>query len=214
MATPWFGNHQQTIGDKIKALFKNDREPIEKKAIVAHYRVKTALGRINNYLARIEQRDRELFQKVVEALMKRDERKAKMYAKEVSELRKVAKQLLAVQYALEHASLKLETFLIFGGAMRELQPIVGVMKEAVRIVRSLAPDVWVDLQVALRELEASMSTGIADISAELDVGLDSEARKIFEEAKIVVEQKLKERYAELPKLLIDSEAEKSGEASP
>ncbi|ABN69589.1 conserved hypothetical protein [Staphylothermus marinus F1] len=212
MSNIWFGNNQQTIGDKIKSLFKNDREPIEKKAIIAHYRVKTALGRINNYLAKIEQRDRELFQSVVDALIKRDERKAKMYAKEVSELRKVAKQLITVQYALEHASLKLETFLVFGGAMKELQPIVGVMKEAVGIVRSVAPDVWIDLQVALRELESSMNTGIADISAELDVGLDSEARKIFEEAKIVAEQKLKEHYAELPKLL--TEAEKSGEVSP
>ncbi|ADI31456.1 Snf7 family protein [Staphylothermus hellenicus] len=212
MSTPWFGNNQQTIGDKIKSLFKNDREPIEKKAIIAHYRVKTALGRINSYLSKIEQRDRELFQNVVESLVKRDERKAKMYAKEVSELRKVAKQLITVQYALEHASLKLETFLVFGGAMRELQPIVSVMKEAVGIVRSLAPDVWIDLQVALRELETSMNTGVADISAEIDVGLDNDARKIFEEAKTVAEQKLKEHYAELPKIL--TEAEKSGEASP
>ncbi len=212
MSSIWF-NNQQTIGDKIKSWFKNDREPIEKKAIIAHYRVKTALGRISNYLAKIEQRDRELFQKVVEALMKRDEKKAKMYAKEVSELRKIAKQLIAVQYALEHASLKLETFLVFGGAMKELQPIIGVMKEAVNITRSLAPDVWIDLQVALRELETSMSAGVADISAEIDVGLDSEARKVFEEAKIVAEQKLKEHYAELPKLLTEGEVEKTGEAS-
>ncbi len=214
MTSSLFGGNEPTIGEKIKSWFKNDREPIEKKAIIAHYRVKTALGRITNYLDKLNQRDRELFQRVVEALIKRDERKAKMYAKEVSEIRKVAKQLLTVQYALEHAALKLETFLIYGGAMREIQPIIGVMREAIGIVKQYAPDIWIDLQYAIRELEASMSAGIADISTELDVGLDAEARKIFEEAKIMAEQKMKEHYAELPKLLAEEEAEKAGEISP
>ncbi len=211
-----FGTREPTVGEKIKSFFKNDKEPLEKKAIMAHYRIKTAIGRVRSYIDRLSQKDRELFERVVEALMKRDEARAKMYAKEVSEIRKISKQLLMVEYVLEHAAIKLETFMIFGGAITELKPVLAVMKQAVGVLRSVAPDIWIDLQYAMRELEASLGAGIADMSTQFDVGLDNEARKIFEEAKVVAEQKMKEKYAELPKLLNVGveEEEKAGEVSP
>jgi len=207
-----FSKRDETIGEKIRSWFRNDKEPIDKKAILAHYRIKTAIGRLSSYLDKLEQRDRELFHVIVESLMKKDEKRAKMYAKEVSEIRKISRQLITAKYALEQVALKLETFLVFGGAMKELVPVIGVMKEATAIIKSVAPDVWIDLQYAIRELEATMSAGIADISAEIDVGLDSEARRILEEARIAAEQSLKEKYAELPRI-VSEEVAKTEEAA-
>ncbi|MET1160834.1 MAG: Snf7 family protein [Thermoprotei archaeon] len=212
MVSSVFGGKNETIGEKLRSLFRSDNEPIDKKAIMAHYRIKTAIGRISSYLDKLEQRDRELFQVIVESLVKKDERRAKMYAKEVSEIRKVARQLITAKYALEQVALKLETFLIFGGAMKELVPVIGVMKEATTLLRSVAPDVWIDLQYALRELEAAMSAGIAEIGYEVDVGLDSEARRILEEARIAAEQSIKEKYAELPRAIATEEEVKSEES--
>jgi division protein CdvB (Snf7/Vps24/ESCRT-III family) len=192
---------EETIGDKIKKLFTNQEESMEKKVILAQYRLKTAMGRINNYIEKLSERDKILFENIVDALMKKDETRAKMYAGEVAEIRKISKQLLTVQYALEHASLKLETFLIYGGAVNEVAPVIGVMREAVGIVKNIAPDVWIDLQVAVRELETAMGESMADLGISVDVGVDVEAKKILEEAKIVAEQKMRERFAELPKAL-------------
>ncbi len=191
---------EETIGEKIKKLFVNEQDSLEKKAIIAQYRLKTAMGRIANYLEKLSERDKVLFENIVDALMKRDEVRAKMYAREVAEIRKISKQLLTVQYALEHATLKLETFLIYGGAVNEVVPVIGVMKEAIGIVKNIAPDVWIDLQVAVRELEAAMGEGLVDLTLGVDVGLDTEAKKILEEAKIVAEQKMKEKFPELPKI--------------
>jgi division protein CdvB (Snf7/Vps24/ESCRT-III family) len=192
---------EETIGDKIKKLFTNQEDSMEKKVILAQYRLKTAMGRINNYIEKLSERDKILFENIVDALMKKDETRAKMYASEVAEIRKISKQLLTVQYALEHASLKLETFLIYGGAVNEVAPVIGVMREAVGIVKNIAPDVWIDLQVAVRELETAMGESMADLGISVDVGVDVEAKKILEEAKIVAEQKMRERFAELPKAL-------------
>jgi division protein CdvB (Snf7/Vps24/ESCRT-III family) len=192
---------EETIGDKIKKLFTNQEDSMEKKVILAQYRLKTAMGRINNYIEKLSERDKILFENIVDALMKKDETRAKMYAGEVAEIRKISKQLLTVQYALEHASLKLETFLIYGGAVNEVAPVIGVMREAVGIVKNIAPDVWIDLQVAVRELETAMGESMADLGISVDVGVDVEAKKILEEAKIVAEQKMRERFAELPKAL-------------
>jgi len=210
----WIPKKEETIGDKIKSWFgTSNQEPIDKKAILAHYRIKTAIGRLSSYLDKLEQRDRELFNIIVESLMKRDDKRAKMYAREVAEIRKISKQLITAKYALEQVALKLETFLIFGGAMKEMIPVLGVMKEAVALTKAVAPDVWIELQYAVKELEASIGAGIADITTEIDVGLDSEARKILEEAKIAAEQSLKERYAELPKVVSEEEAVKSEETA-
>ncbi|MEM1734888.1 MAG: Snf7 family protein [Desulfurococcaceae archaeon] len=197
-----FGKKDETIGEKFKQILRGgDKEPIEKKVILAHYKVKGSISRIDGYIGRLEQRDKELFQTIIDSLIKRDDRRAKMYAREVAEIRKISKQLLTVRYALEQVALKLETFLVFGGAISDLNQIVGIMREAVNITKPLAPDVWIDLQYALKELETSLTAGLVGFAAELDVGLDTEAKKVLEEAKLAAEQSIKERYAELPKLL-------------
>ncbi|MEM0003795.1 MAG: Snf7 family protein [Desulfurococcaceae archaeon] len=203
---------EDTIGDKLRRLFTNEQDTIEKKAIIAQYRLKTAMGRIANYIEKLSERDKVLFENIVDAMIKKDEMRAKMYAKEVAEIRKISKQLLTVQYALEHAALKLETFIIYGGAVSEVAPVVGVMREALGIVKSVAPDVWIDLQVAVRELETAMGGSIIDLS--VDVGVDTEAKKILEEARIVAEQKMREKFAELPKAvpLPENEAPKTATA--
>ncbi|MEM0378356.1 MAG: Snf7 family protein [Thermosphaera sp.] len=206
----WAGiRREETIGDKLRKLFTNDREPVEKKAIVAQYRVKTAIGRINGYIEKLAERDRELFEMIVDSLSRRDETRARMYAREVAEIRKISKQLLTVQYALEHASLKLETFVIYGGAVNEVAPVLGVMKEALGILKGVAPDIWIDLQYAVRELESAMGAGMVDLTLEVGTGLDSEAKKVLEEAKVVAEQKIKERFAELPRTVGLGEGEAS-----
>jgi len=203
---------EDTIGDKLRRLFTNEQDTIEKKAIIAQYRLKTAMGRIANYIEKLSERDKVLFENIVDAMIKKDEMRAKMYAKEVAEIRKISKQLLTVQYALEHAALKLETFIIYGGAVSEVAPVIGVMREALGIVKSVAPDVWIDLQVAVRELETAMGGSIIDLS--VDVGVDTEAKKILEEARIVAEQKMREKFAELPKAvpLPENEAPKTATA--
>lgn len=191
---------EETIGEKIKKLFVNEQESLEKRAIIAQYRLKTAMGRIANYIDKLAERDKSLFENIVDALVKKDEVRAKMYAKEVAEIRKISRQLLTVQYALEHAALKLETFIIYGGAVNEVVPVIGIMKEAIGIVKNIAPDIWIDLQVAARELEAAVGAGIVDLTIEAGAGLDTEAKKVLEEAKILAEQKMRERFAELPKI--------------
>jgi division protein CdvB (Snf7/Vps24/ESCRT-III family) len=195
-------NREETIGEKIRKLFTNETESMEKRAIIAQYRIKTALGRIANYIEKLSERDKVLFESVVEALMRKDEARAKMYAKEIAEIRKISKQLLTVQYALENALLKLETFLIYGGAVSEVKPVLGVLREAVGIVKNVAPDVWIDLQVATRELESALGASVVDLTIDVGIGLDSEAKRILEEAKIVAEQKMREKFAEPPRISI------------
>ncbi|MEM1772388.1 MAG: hypothetical protein QXQ71_00995, partial [Desulfurococcaceae archaeon] len=87
---------EDTIADKLRKLFTNEQDSMEKKAIIAQYRLKTAMGRIANYIEKLSERDKVLFENIVDAMIKKDEMRAKMYAKEVAEIRKISKQLLTV----------------------------------------------------------------------------------------------------------------------
>lgn len=201
----WYGASGPTIADKIKNLFKiGPEEPLAKRAVMAHYRIKSALSRIRAYIDRLNERDRELFERTVESLMKKDEIRAKIYANEVAEIRKVAKQLLMVEYVLEQASLRLETFIIVGGAFGDIVPVIGIVKEASNILKSIAPDLWIELNMAVNELSLIMAATGIDITSEAGITLSDEARKIFEEAKIVAEQRMKEKFPELPSLVAAS----------
>lgn len=210
----WGSTRQPTIGDKIKSMFRNDNEPIDKKAIIALYRVKGSISRINAYIEKLKEKEREYFQEVVESQLNRDEKRAKIYAREVADVRKILKQLYQVQYMLQHVALKLETFLIFHSAGAEMKPVLTIMNQAISLLRQTAPaDLWIEIMSAMKELEASMDTSVVDMSMTTDVALDSEARKVYNEAKIIAEQKIKERYAELPSLVGEPETEKTGESS-
>ena len=200
----WYGSNEPTIADKLRNLFKNEREPLARKAVMAHYRIKSALSRVRAYIDRLNDRDRELFERAVEALMRKDEVHAKIYVNEVAEIRKVARQLLTVEYVLEQASLRLETFVMIGEAFTAVIPVVGVIKEAANILRGIAPDVWIDLNMAVNDLSMVMSATGIDLGGEAGISMSSEAKRIFEEAKIVAEQRMKEKFPELPSLIASS----------
>ena len=203
----WDGGSEPTIMDKIRGFLSNDREPVVKKAVMANYRIKSALGRVRAYVDKLNARDRELFNRAVEALMRRDELRAKMYINEVAEIRGIAKQLLMVEYVLEQASLRLETFLIIGHAIKEVLPVVDVVKQASGLLKGLAPDAWIDLTLAVNELNTVISSAGFGPVGEHTVTLSPEAKRIFEEAKAVAEQQMKEKFPELPSLLINREQE-------
>lgn len=194
----WYGASEPTIGEKLKSIFKNDKEPLSKRAVMANYRVRSALNRVRSYIDRINERDKELFERAVESLMRKDEARAKIYVNEVAEIRKIARQLLTVEYVLEHASIRLDTFMIVGEAFTTVAPVVGILKEAANILRGIAPDLWIDLNMAVSDLSTVMSAAGFDVGLGTEITMSPEAKKIFEEARIVAEQRLRERFPELP----------------
>lgn len=210
----WSGR-EPTIGDKIKSFFKNTSDvDLNKKAIIALYRVKSSISRISTYIEKLREKEREYFNEVVESKLHHDEKRAKIYAKQVADIRKAVKQLYQVEYMLQHVALKLETFMIFHGATGEVKPVLGIMKSALGLLRESAPyDLWIELQATMKEIETLMDTSVVDVAGSVDVSLDPEAKKVLEEARVVAEQKLKEKYPEIPSLVNLGEEEKTGEST-
>jgi len=208
----WSGGKQEpSIAEKVKSLFK-PQQPLRYRLIMAHYRLKTTISRLDVYISKLQERDRVLFEKVVEAQMNKDTARASMYANEIAEIRKVTKQLLTTQIALEQVELRLETVSELGDVFTSIIPVLGVVRELRQAMKGVMPE----LSVELGELEDGLQEVVIEAGEFTGTGVDytitsPEARKILDEASTVAEQRMKEKFPSLPSFVTSTSAQKTNE---
>ncbi|MGC9105670.1 MAG: hypothetical protein ACP5HQ_04515 [Thermoprotei archaeon] len=196
--TNWQGKNEPTIGEKIKSAFKQP-VPLKHRIIMANYKLRSTINRLEVYINRLQERDRVLFERVVEAQMNKDTARATMYANEIAEIRKITKQMLMTQIALEQVQLRLETVLEIGDIMANLVPVVGVIRELRNVIKSVMPE----MSFELSEIEETLQEVIYEAGEFVPGGIEPvtsspEARKILEEAQVIAEQRMKEKFPSLP----------------
>lgn len=192
----WAGG--PSVGEKIKDAFKR-KEPIKQKLVMADYRIRAMVSRLEVFIERLRERDRALFERVVDALTQGDEVRASMYANEIAEIRKLVKQLTITQVALEQVTLRLDTVLTMGDIMSGLVPVLGVIKELKNVIKGIMPEISLELsevEESLRDVVISAGEALGTPTGEIYT--TPEARKILEEAKVIAEQRMKEKFPELP----------------
>ncbi|EZQ01900.1 hypothetical protein CM19_11770 [Candidatus Acidianus copahuensis] len=194
----WSGSEERDWTSSFKNAFRS-KEPLRYRIVHAHYQISSMVSRLDAHLGRLQERDRTLFERVVEAQMSKDTARAVMYANEIAELRKVGKQLLATQIALEQVELRLETVSELGDVFTNLIPVVGVVNELKSTLRGIMPELSIEMGELGEGLqEVVMAAG--DFTGGYS-GMTSptpEARKILDEASAIAEQKMKEKFPDLP----------------
>ena len=195
----WAGG--PTVGEKLRDIFTK-KTPIKQRLVIANYKIRAMVSRLEVFIERLRERDRMLFERVVDAITQGDETRAVMYANEIAEIRKLVKQLTITQVALEQVALRIETVLTMGDVMSGLAPVVGVIKELKNMLRGIMPEISLELSEVEEGLrDVVLTTGEAlGMPVGADIYASPEARKILEEAKIVAEQRMKEKFPELPML--------------
>jgi len=188
----WEGNKKEKVTIKGK-------EPLRYRLANANYKIRSMISRLDAYIARLQERDRTLFERVVEAQMSKDHMRAAMYANEIAEIRKITKQMIITQIALEQVSLRLETVEELGDIFVNLIPVVGVISELKSVLKGIMPEISIELGEigeALQEIvvEAGNFTGAPYVGAPSS----PEAKKILEEAAAIAEQRMKEKFPDLP----------------
>ena len=148
---------------------------------------------------RFQERDRMMFSKVVDAYSKHDIDHAKIYANELAEIRKMAKMLMQAKMALEQIVMRLNTVTELGDIVVTLAPAMGVIRSVRSGISSLLPEA----ERELGDISTTLSSILVDAGqgAGLSLNFDSaneDAMKILNEAATVAEQKVKEKFPELP----------------
>ncbi len=173
--------------------------PIKEQVATAIYRLKVQQNKLESASLRMQQHDRDIFGKCVNAQVSRDPARAAMYANECAEVRKMAKVTLQCQLALEQVSIRLETIEEFGDIARMMAPVASVVYSIKNQISGVIPEVGFELSEIGEMLngfvvEAGEATGSnVDIEAS-----GAEAQRILGEANTIADQHMKEKFPELP----------------
>lgn len=154
---------------------------------------------MDSTVSRLKEKDRILFNKVSIALQKHDTQTASAVSNELGEVRKMAKLVSHAKVALEQIDMRLTTVHDLGDIVATLTPAVGVM----RSIKSGLTGVLPQAEQEISEINSTLSGLLVDAGHLGSFSLNFEAAnedaaKILAEASAVAEQRMKERFPDLP----------------
>jgi division protein CdvB (Snf7/Vps24/ESCRT-III family) len=163
------------------------------------FKLKVQQRKLERTSYHMQQRDQALYGKCVLAVQGKNAQLASMYANECAELRMMAKVVLHSGLALEQVTLRLETVNEFGEIAYTMMPVAHVVRALKTQLQGVMPEVSLELSEVNETLEGlAVEVGEASETSFDTSASSEESQKILQEANIIAEQKMKERFPELP----------------
>jgi division protein CdvB (Snf7/Vps24/ESCRT-III family) len=161
--------------------------------------IEIQIQRLDKASDRFSERDKSIFARIVNAYSKHDMPRANVFANELAEIRKMEKMIMHARLALEQIVLRLRTVSELGDVVTTLAPAIGVL----RSVRNGMSTVFPEAERELGQIGNLLSGIVFDAGQSSGLSIDFEsanddAQKIMNEAATVAEQKIKDKFPELP----------------
>jgi division protein CdvB (Snf7/Vps24/ESCRT-III family) len=189
---------EQPLTNRIKEAVRPPG-PLKPRLDFAVRRIELQIQKLDQATERFSQRDKAIFARIVDAYTKHDTARANVFANELAEIRKMERLIMNARLALEQIVLRLRTVSELGDVVSTLGPAVGVL----RSVRAGLASVFPEAENELGEI-GNLLSGImieAGQSSGMTLNFDAvneDAQKILTEAATVAEQRIKEKFPELP----------------
>lgn len=181
-------------------ILRGRRRGVYEKLSIANTRIKQLLMKIEHQLNVLDEREKILFDKLVQMIEYKDNLRANIIASEISQIRGIKKHLLAFSVVLENISIRIENMIFLGTISKDLPLIINVVKETRDIVKGLFPNMEYEFAVLEEDLRNITNEVVGEVLPDTQISyntsLSSEAKKILEEAYLVAEEKIK---SSLPK---------------
>ena len=188
IAKNWHGvknsiNLSQKFLDKIKpeAALKNRINDAEKK-------MECQILRLSQVQNKLKQNNDHVFKKIVEAKLARNESRARTYAIELQEIRKIKNKIAGAKLAMEQIKLRLGTVSELGDIVITLSPCMSLIKGLVPSISGLIPQMnasMQDLPNMLEDLLTDSSLSPEQMMPSYQGNADTDA--ILQEAHNVLE---------------------------
>lgn len=192
-----------SLTDKIREAIKPT--PIKRRIQIAIYKLRAQTNRLEKSISQMESRDHTLHEKCVKALEARDSQSATLYANECVQIRKLIKTSLSSQISLEQALLRLETIEQFGDMVHSMGSVRGILTSVRGELEGKLPEISTGINDVVDSLEnMTMEIGEAVDADGTYVLPTDESAKILKEADLMAEQKMKEKFPEIPQIPIDA----------
>jgi division protein CdvB (Snf7/Vps24/ESCRT-III family) len=195
----WETTHDsEPFSDRLRHAVKPPG-PLKPRLDKAVRRIETQVQRLDQASERFSQRDKSIFARIVDAYTKHDTARANVFANELAEIRKMEKMIMHARLALEQICLRLRTVSELGDVVSTLGPAVGVL----RAVKSGMANIFPEAEKELGQIGNLLSGIIVDAGQSTGININFEAtnedaQSILTEAATIAEQKVKDKFPDLP----------------
>lgn len=191
-------NDSEPFSDRLRHAVKPPG-PLKPRLDKAVRRIDTQVQKLDQASERFSQRDKSIFARIVDAYTKHDTARANVFANELAEIRKMERMIMHARLALEQIVLRLRTVSELGDVVSTLGPAVGVL----RAVKSGMSNIFPEAEKELGQIGNLLSGIIVDAgqSTGISINFDAtneDAQNILTEAATVAEQKIKDKFPDLP----------------
>ena len=176
-------NLSQKVLDRVKP-----ETSLKNRISFAEKKLQLQISRLDETHQKLQQNHDHVFQKIVAAQKTGNEPRAKAYASEVQEIRKVRKVIGEARLAMEQIKLRLNTVSELGDVVVTLSPCMSLIKGLVPSISGFVPEI----NTSMSDLSSMLGNMISDSSLKTESIMESnqdsaDTRAILEEVHAVLE---------------------------
>ena len=194
----WAQQETQSVTSKLRGAMK-PQGALKPRIQTAVNKLQIQITKMDSMLGKLQQRDGQLFQRIVAAMKQHDTGTSKVLSNELAEIRKVTKMLGGARMSLEQVQLRLTTIHDLGDAMVAIGPAMSTMKGLKSSLGQFMPEAGSELNAMTETLGGLMTDGLDGDAfvTESDVS-NEETDKILQEASAVAEQQIGDKFPSVP----------------
>jgi division protein CdvB (Snf7/Vps24/ESCRT-III family) len=174
--------------------------PLKPKIEDAQKKLQIQISKLDGISTKMNEKDHLIFKRIVYAMQNHDSQYAKVLSNELSQIRKMNKMVSSAKLAMEQIQLRLNTITELGDVVVTLTPAMSVIKGIQGGLSSMMPEADQSFGQISDLLSNIMNDSSQIPNTEISgTGMISEdSMKILEDASMVVEQSMKDKFPDLP----------------
>ncbi len=195
----WTTRDRPGVADKLRGAVK-PQGALKPQIQNAVTKMQVQVHRLDGVITKLNERDAQIFQKIVAAMQQHDTNASRVLSNELVEIRKVSRKMASVRMQIEQVQLRLTTMHELGDAMVELTPAMDTMKGLQPALGKFMPEADGELAGMAQTLggmfgESSIGGVFDQQETEAPSG---ETARILEEAQAMAEVGTGAKFPEAP----------------
>lgn len=198
-----------SLSQKVLDKVVKPESALKNKISNAQSALQIQISKLEGTYKKLQDNHDRIFKKIVDAKQARDDSKARSYAVELGELRKIKTMIGNAKLSMEQIQLRLNTVSELGDVVVTLSPCMSLIKGLAPSISSLMPGVSSSLQDLTGVLNDVMTTSTFDPESIISNDhLDQDTTAILEEAHAVIEGETISKMPEPPAIFTQIDKEK------
>ena len=196
----WARQETQSVTGKLREAVK-PQGALKPRIQTAVNKLQVQISKMDSMSTKLQERDQQIFQRVVTAMQQHDTSTSKVLSNELAEIRKVSRMLGNARMSLEQVQLRLTTIHDLGDAMVAIGPAMSTMKGLKSSLGRFMPEADTELNSMTQTLNGLMVDSFSGDAFNVESEATSEETdKILQEASAVAEQQIGDKFPSVPSL--------------